>query len=167
MCRVLSSIVIILMIISCAKKDGDRSSYNFRNESGNFDLIYPLELDSSKDNFIEIKNYHSKYDSIKEFKRYPIVCLFIEDTIIDYRNNIIQITGDKLINFGEFYVYDEKFRIPSKLIMNKKGKYKLTVAIVDILARDTIKADPNVKGDEDKLEMDFLDMRTFHDIEIK
>lgn len=167
MYRIACNLMMLLFVISCTKKDNVLVEYKFKNESASFDIIYPLQMDNTKNSFIEIKNYKSEYDTIKKYKRYPILCLFIEDSIVDYNKNIMQITGDKALNFGEYYIYDEKFKIPSKLLKGKKGKYKLTIAVLDILARDTIKADPSVKGDEDKLDMEFLDTRTFHDIEIK
>lgn len=153
--------IIFFVLSSCNKEKA--ASHRFSSQSAQYDILYPLKITTNEDNFIEILNYKSEYDSVKSKDRYPILYLFITDTIVS-KSEIIELTGKKKIDFADFYVYDEKFKIPKYLFKDKKGAYKLTIAILDIIAKDTIKSKSNHL--DDKIEMDMIDSRSYHDITI-
>lgn len=157
-------LTIVFLLISCNKEDF--VEYRFQDETSNYNIVFPKTISKDKENFITISNYLSLHDSIKK-NRYPVVYLFVEDTIIGKKNNIIKLAANKKVKFAEYYVYDKKFNIPNYLIENKKGNYKLTIAILDIYIKDTIKANPDIKGDIDKVDMSILDSRSYHDIKIE
>ena len=159
--------VCIFLICSCNSKEFVK--HNFHTEMAQYEVVYPLKFNNKTDNYIEVKNYLSKYDTIKLINkdRFPILYLFVEDTIIGDNNEILSLIENNKINYAEYSVDDEKFKIPEKLLNGKRGQYKLTVAIIDLIIGDTIKADPYIVGDEDKLDIDFIDSRSYHDIIIE
>jgi len=157
-------IILVLFFYSCNSKELIENS--FTTESAQYKIIFPKNFDKSNDNYIEVIGYKSKFDSVIGKNRQPILYVFIEDTIIGDDTDLITLIENNKIDYGEYSVYDEKFKIPEKILMNKKGKYKLTVAVLDFVFNDTIKANPSNIHDEDKLEIDLLDSRSYHDITI-
>lgn len=155
----------LIFFCSCNRKELVR--HTFSTESAQYEIIYPKEFDNKRDNYIEVKNYESVYDSIKGKNRFPVLYLFVEDTIVDYNSQILSIVENNMIKYAEFSVYDKKIKIPQKLLQDKKGKYKMTVAVLDLIIGDTIKANPSIIGDEDKLDINFIDSRSYHDIMIE
>lgn len=155
------------VLISCEKQSEKFAGQIFSNEKAEYKIKYPLIMDTITDNFVEVTEYQSIFDSIKSKNRFPILYLFIEDTIIGDKSNIVLLTGENKIDFAEYSVYDKKFKIPKKMLQNKKGEYKLTIAVIDFVINDTIKANPSIPGDEDKIDMDIIDSRSYHDIKIE
>lgn len=159
---IIFAILKLVMLISC---DFKNKPNKFKNDDFNFKIHVPLTLNKEKDNIVKILNYSSKFDSIK-FDRYPIVYLFIEDTIVSEKSNILKLTSNKEIKFAEFYVYDGSFKIPNYLFENKKGKHKLSIAILDIILKDTLKANVENNFKEDQINMSILECTTNYDIYI-
>jgi len=158
------TVICVLLLYSCNTKEIVK--YSFHTESAEYEIIYPKELDSRRNNFIKLNNYKSVYDSVIGENRFPVLYLFVEDSIVDNSEIISLIESDK-IKYAEYSVYDEKFQIPKKILQNKKGNYKMTIAVMDFIIGDTIKADPLTIGATDSIPVDFIDSRSYHDIIIK
>ncbi len=167
MIQKLSLMCLFLIFFSCGKKEAKFAGQIFSNDKAHYKIKYPRVVNGDSDFFIEVTDYSSAYDSIKSKARFPVLYLFIEDTIIGDNSSIISLTTENKINFSEYSVYDEKFKIPKKLLKGKKGKYKLTIAVIDYIINDTIKANPSIPGDEDKIDMDIIDSRSYHNIEVQ
>lgn len=156
------SFICVLLIYSCTKKEFVR--HDFKTELAQYEIIYPEKMNKEVDNYIEVNDYKSKFDTVVGQDRYPVLYVFIEDTIVGDNVELISLIESNKINYGEYSVYDGKFKIPKKMLLNKSGNYKLSVAVLDLIFNDTIKANPSIVNDEDKLPIDFLDSRSYHDI---
>lgn len=137
----------------------------FQNESAQFDITYPKKIKSDSINYFEISNYKSLYDDIKTDDRHKLVYIFIEDTIID-KGNILDLIDNDNINYKQYSLDDYKFKIPDKLLNNKKGYYKMTIAVQDIIIGDVVKISNN-NQEEDGLEINLIDSRSYHEIYIE
>jgi len=154
----------IVCFFSC--NSNNKIKEQFKNDSAKFNIIYSPRIKIGSDNFFEIKNYSSSFDDRNTENRHIIGYVFIEDTIID-NGSIFDMIDENKISYGEFSVIDTIIKIPKKLLYNKKGNYKMTIAIQDVIIGDIIQIDSSLYEENEGLKIDLIDSRSYHDIFIE